>query len=174
MLAAFNSWLKARGHREWSDQTLAGRLKDHDAWQKATRQKVLASKEGLSRPMWTAGTLGNRPHAWLGVRFRTAADDPDDSENVTDSDVKPQGVQGVQGGPEQKRLALHEDLWSALDTLDTPNGADAVEEVPDGASNGRTTGLSEGAEQIADAEAIVNVVNVLGVSRVVDDTAVGR
>lgn len=100
LLAAFNGWLKVRGHREWSDQTLAGRLKDHEAWQGITYQQILASKDGLSRPTWPAATIPKRYRAWVGVRFGVSTDEQDDDPKPVETDTKPQDAQGAQGTPE--------------------------------------------------------------------------
>ena len=94
LLNDFNHWLKARGHREWSDQTLGGRLKDHVEWQQVKHQKVLASRPGRSRPRWVAGEVPKQYRAWLGVRFRTHADDPENDEKPHEN---PQAGQGGRG-----------------------------------------------------------------------------
>ncbi|WP_326547040.1 phage/plasmid primase, P4 family [Mycolicibacterium sp. ND9-15] len=96
LLVVFNGWLKGRGHREWSDQTLSGRLKDHDAWQTVDYQRVKGSRPGISRPGWSAGTLGERFRAWVGVRFRTA---DDDNDSDSDNEGKAPLGQGGQGTP---------------------------------------------------------------------------
>lgn len=88
LLAVFNGWLAERGHREWSDQTLAGRLQDHRAWHGIARRQTLASRPGLSRPVFGVAiptTVPARFQAWHGIRFRLP-DDPDDGS-----------VHGVQG-----------------------------------------------------------------------------
>ena len=136
LLREFNNWLKARGHREWSDQTLNGRLKDHDAWQRVEHRKVLASKAGRSRPGWVESAVPKQYHAWLGVRFRTHYDDIEADENTQDG-------RGGQGGPELQLIPIHEQ------PLECP-----VHPVQsDGAGNGTKMQKTPGADGQADQAA---------------------
>jgi putative DNA primase/helicase len=84
LLDDINQWLEARGHRKWSDKTLAARFGDHDevARNRVKRDRVYHSSE-LSRPPGrldyvfdgpSAGAVPARYWAWIGVRFAT----PDD------------------------------------------------------------------------------------------------
>jgi P4 family phage/plasmid primase-like protien len=92
LLDDVNSWLKARGHRTWSDKTLAARFGDHDV---VTTHGVTADRarksEFTSRPdgpdPYDNGShtfyfdepkqrkLPERYRAWMGVRFRCSNDD---------------------------------------------------------------------------------------------------
>jgi putative DNA primase/helicase len=88
LLDDINQWLEARGHRKWSDKTLAARFGDHDEVTRNRVKKDRANKsEELSRPPGrldyvfngpSAGPVPDRYRAWLGVRFATPADSGSD------------------------------------------------------------------------------------------------
>ncbi|WNG79958.1 phage/plasmid primase, P4 family [Mycobacterium sp. ITM-2016-00316] len=79
LLWDFNSWLKASGHREWSDQTFASRFGDHPrvvAREVEKKTKVRSTLPGLSRCKHRQGDLSSRLQAppkqfaaWAGLRF---------------------------------------------------------------------------------------------------------
>jgi putative DNA primase/helicase len=75
---AFAEWLAANGHQKWTAQTFAERFEQHDeiaargivhrrVWQPST--PLTASRRNTFKP------LPQRFRAWVGVRFRTDADD---------------------------------------------------------------------------------------------------
>ena len=87
----FTQWLKESGHHPWSDQSLSSRLGQHDqVTSHGVRKKpgVRSSRPGLSRRERTGTdlvnvrTTGLNPPkqyvAWLGLRFRTPSDEPDE------------------------------------------------------------------------------------------------
>lgn len=99
LVAAFNAALIKRGHKAWSDQTLAARLNDHDVWGGIERRQTLSSTKGLSRPPWGAVVpvgVPNRYQAWHGIRFREPTDDADDEKNGR----IPLDARGARGTPE--------------------------------------------------------------------------
>jgi putative DNA primase/helicase len=76
LLADFNDWLKAHGHREWSDRTLAGRLEEHGEFiAHQVEKKRVRPDENLSLRAPTLNPVPGQYHAWLGVRFRQPHDD---------------------------------------------------------------------------------------------------
>jgi hypothetical protein len=89
LLADLNEWLVSRGHRPWSDKTLAARFGDHDevARHRVEHGRARVGDEGLSRPpgRWMPGdpfvtpgpgdAIPERFRAWKGVRFRDKKDD---------------------------------------------------------------------------------------------------
>jgi P4 family phage/plasmid primase-like protien len=88
LLEDVNEWLEVRGHRKWSDKTLAARFGDHDevSRHRVKKDRVYRSRK-LSRPSeWAAftfdgphrGPVPGRYAAWLGVRFVTPADTASD------------------------------------------------------------------------------------------------
>jgi hypothetical protein len=117
LFAAFNAWLRERGHREWSDQTLASRLNDHQSWNGIERRQTYATTAGISRPpigVPVPMAVPNRYQAWHGVRFRLP-NEPDD-EDV---------ARGARGAPK---------VFTSLETIESlehpllplPNGVGTV------------------------------------------------
>ncbi len=77
LLSEFNAWLAERGQREWGDRTFSARFRDHDA---VTGASILDGRArpgpGTSRAQFRIlEQPADRYRAWLGVRFRTPADD---------------------------------------------------------------------------------------------------
>ena len=88
----FSDWLKANGHVGWSDQNFSARLSQHSealTHGVEKKPKVRESKERLLSRRRGVGfnsldSLKPPPKqfsAWLGIRFRTPDDDPDDTGN---------------------------------------------------------------------------------------------
>jgi P4 family phage/plasmid primase-like protien len=91
LLDDINAWLTARGHRPWSDKTLAARFGDHDAvTTRSVKKRKVRKSDAVSRPYtppsydsyqfsdpWRKDTRpGSEPlpatyAAWTGVRFAT-------------------------------------------------------------------------------------------------------
>ena len=80
----FSGWLKDSGHHVWTDQNFSARLGQHSlvADRGVRRQnRVHSSRKGLSRrslQLFEGTSNGQVPRqyaAWLGLRFRTKADD---------------------------------------------------------------------------------------------------
>jgi hypothetical protein len=73
LFANFTDWLRANGHREWTDQNFTARLSQHSevpGWVK--KDRVSQGKAGLSRklPQGSGSVAVPRQYtAWLGVRF---------------------------------------------------------------------------------------------------------
>ena len=75
----FTTWLRSRGHQQWSDKTLVARFGGHDETQrwKVERKKVRRKMGdiGLSRPPVAGSGWEARPtpqtsyQAWVGLRF---------------------------------------------------------------------------------------------------------
>jgi putative DNA primase/helicase len=105
---AFNGWLKARGHREWSDQTFSGRLKEHEEWRGIEHRQMLASKVGLSRPTWAVGVPHNRFWSWCGVRFRNFWDESKIEDELAISGKNVTNARGARGRQEVESLKLYE------------------------------------------------------------------
>ncbi|MEP6762165.1 MAG: phage/plasmid primase, P4 family, partial [Sporichthyaceae bacterium] len=78
LLGDFNTWLKAHGHREWSDKTLTSRLEEHDEFAAHDVEKrTIRGNDRLSRPTFWDDVRTEPPgmyKAWLGLRFRQTAD----------------------------------------------------------------------------------------------------
>ncbi|MFK0217761.1 phage/plasmid primase, P4 family [Streptomyces vinaceus] len=82
LLDDFNGWLRSHNHQKWSDKTFTSRFGSHD---ETARHRVEKGQHrldaSLSRPpvsdAWGEPPRGTpmRYAAWLGLRFRTAADD---------------------------------------------------------------------------------------------------
>jgi P4 family phage/plasmid primase-like protien len=74
-LEAFNSWLQANGHNEWSKETFGPRFEQHAETVRHGVTKVHPHDrpEGLSRFGWPKEPPA-RPRVYQGVRFRTASD----------------------------------------------------------------------------------------------------
>jgi putative DNA primase/helicase len=91
----FTEWLTANGHQKWTSQTFADRFGQHDeiAGKKIIHTRIFLPStragglhEGLSdsrapRSFGTAKPLPQRFWAWVGVRFRTEADDRAESRD---------------------------------------------------------------------------------------------
>jgi P4 family phage/plasmid primase-like protien len=119
LLDDINQWLEARGHRKWSDKTLAARFGDHDevARNRVKRDRVYHSSE-LSRPPGrlddvfdgtSAGAVPARYWAWIGVRFAT----PDDLASDKGNEIYGTGrtaktlMRGYEGSEEVSNLPSH-------------------------------------------------------------------
>jgi P4 family phage/plasmid primase-like protien len=116
LLADLNDWLDDRGHRPWSDKTLAARFGDHEeiAGRHVEKRKTRASA-ALSRPpdrtpygapfdMANDDKPMPRTYAaWHGLRFATDEDLAEDQ--VDDHDQDPgQGDDQAAGGDESSRV----------------------------------------------------------------------
>jgi hypothetical protein len=75
MLEAFNAWLRANGHKEWSKETFGPRFAAHV---ETVRHRVVEKRPRqlptLHRYGWSVKPLPQRPAVYLGVRFRTDFD----------------------------------------------------------------------------------------------------
>jgi putative DNA primase/helicase len=79
----FTDWLKDHGHAGWTDQNFTARFGQHpEVTAHGVQKKLIRSTapQTLSRrprPSWHTGSepAPERYRAWLGVRFRTPADD---------------------------------------------------------------------------------------------------
>jgi phage/plasmid-associated DNA primase len=110
LLDEVNAWLTSRGHRPWSDKTLAARFGEHDEIiRKGVRKGRVRNSVELSRPPPTTAeaepgfeTVGVREvpaglyTAWLGVRFATREDAEKDAAEDASDKGKRESVQGVQ------------------------------------------------------------------------------
>ncbi len=97
LLADFNTWAESRGLRAWGDQTLSERFGGHGTVTSAEVQRTrLSNGPGLSRPTRTylSTPVPTRFRGWVGVRFRTDADDARD-----DLKAPLDGVDGVLRSP---------------------------------------------------------------------------
>lgn len=109
LLADFNGWLEAKGHRPWADKTFAARFGGHDELgANRVEKKKIRARPGLSRPPYRGPSWGTPPAAqtlpavyaaWVGIRFRS------DDEAEADEESKPASscenkdhVPGVPGG----------------------------------------------------------------------------
>jgi len=73
-----NRWLSGNGHQEWSAELIADRLASHAVMteNRVSKGRRYRTENGLSRPSWCAAVPdATRFAAWSGVRFRTRADD---------------------------------------------------------------------------------------------------
>lgn len=82
LLDDFTAWLRSHNHQKWSDKTLVSRFGNHDETSRhRVEKRIQRLGGGLSRPpiedSWNEPPRPSpmRYTAWLGVRFRTAADD---------------------------------------------------------------------------------------------------
>jgi putative DNA primase/helicase len=85
LLADINEWLIARGQHTWSEKLFAARFGDHaEIAAHQVEKRFIRQRAGLSRRVagnWSSGFPLQPPaapakyHAWLGLRFRTDADD---------------------------------------------------------------------------------------------------
>ena len=72
-----NEWLKAMGHRPWSDKTMVARFGDHSAFaeHQIEKKRVRFDNDAISRPGDRARLMNTYPlpkqyTAWLGVKFK--------------------------------------------------------------------------------------------------------
>ncbi|MFG2330169.1 phage/plasmid primase, P4 family [Streptomyces sp. NPDC048604] len=95
LLDDFNTWLRTHNHQKWSDKTFYSRFASHDETTKhRVEKRQVRLDPSLSRP--PIGEAWDEPHrptpmryaAWLGVRFRTAADDEEVSGEAESSSNK--------------------------------------------------------------------------------------
>jgi P4 family phage/plasmid primase-like protien len=125
LLEDLNTWLAARGHRPWSDKTLAARFGDHEeiGYHRVEKKKTRQSK-ALSRPLGKAepGSPFTSPGdhgvpqsyaAWHGVRF------------VTDSDL----TSDVPAVPAKSKLSYESSHEGSFQSAGTP-GTDQEQHTP--------------------------------------------
>lgn len=79
MLDAFNDWLKDNGHNRWSRELFTPRFESHVETTRhgveSRRTRDLKNVSRWSASSWDAPEpVPDRAVAWMGVRFRTAAD----------------------------------------------------------------------------------------------------
>jgi hypothetical protein len=87
LLDDFTNWLRSHNHQKWSDKTFASRFGSHDETTRhRVEKRIQRLSAGLSMPPLNE-SWGEPPRstpmrytAWLGVRFRTAADDKEDAD----------------------------------------------------------------------------------------------
>jgi hypothetical protein len=91
MLQAFNSWMKQNGHAEWSKELFGSRFKTHEETRRChieeRRPRNLGGLEVSRPPEAVLDRLKERPHVYVGVRFRTADEtsrDEHDQEEWSD------------------------------------------------------------------------------------------
>jgi P4 family phage/plasmid primase-like protien len=107
LLTSLNDWLAARGHRAWSEKTLAARFGSHDeiATHRIEKRRMRRSPELSRRPgassTWIIDKVPDMYTAWTGLRFREDGENAPTSANAT-------AVQGVQAGPVNRQIALTE------------------------------------------------------------------
>jgi putative DNA primase/helicase len=69
----FGEWLSARGHREWSQQTVNARFAGHEVFAEVERKKVAFTVKLMpSRPGMMIRPVPANAMAWRGVRFKTS------------------------------------------------------------------------------------------------------
>jgi putative DNA primase/helicase len=69
----FNDWLRARGHKEWSQQLINARFAGHEAMAEVERKRVkFSAKTQPSRPPMSLRPVPANTQAWLGVRFKSS------------------------------------------------------------------------------------------------------
>ncbi len=89
LLADFNTWIGDR-YQQWPAELLADRFGSHPVVTEHGVQKGRKYRKdtGLSRPEgYAAATDKVRFRAWSGIRFRTRADDLDESEAAQDEEA---------------------------------------------------------------------------------------
>lgn len=99
MLADLNRWLEDHGHRPWSDKLMTSRFASHDVLRghHVEKRQVRAYSVGKqpSRPavdrFHTRKQVPARYQAWLGLRFRTDADDDAQDYPVSFDDAAVRG-----------------------------------------------------------------------------------
>jgi putative DNA primase/helicase len=85
LLEDFTNWLRSHNHQKWSDKTFVSRFGSHDETSRhRVEKRIVRLDASLSRPP-VDESWGEPPRptpmrytAWLGVRFRTEADDKED------------------------------------------------------------------------------------------------
>ncbi len=80
LLAEFNKWLDANGHQHWTKELFGARFGGHALVSEHRVEKARPRHQnGLSRPapgrLMALPELESRPRCWVGIRFRTPADD---------------------------------------------------------------------------------------------------
>ncbi|WLW55565.1 phage/plasmid primase, P4 family [Streptomyces sp. YU58] len=95
LLASLNDWLRGREMHVWNDKTVSARFGNHDEFaQHGVIKKQQRRNDRLSRPDGSepgdpfGGDVGSAYKAWVGVRFRSATEGPDQDH-----------VSGVSGSP---------------------------------------------------------------------------
>ena len=93
LFRAFAEWLSANGHQPWSDQRFTERLRDHSAFveHRLERRRLRANKtnqQTLSRRRDIDAMVAPpaQYQSWIGLRFRTDADDADIAESTGNGD----------------------------------------------------------------------------------------
>lgn len=95
LLDDFTNWLRSHNHQKWSDKTFVSRFGSHDETTRhRVEKRVQRLSAGLSMPPLNE-SWGEPPRstpmrytAWLGVRFRTVADDKEDADEEKDGSNK--------------------------------------------------------------------------------------
>jgi P4 family phage/plasmid primase-like protien len=82
LLEAFNTWLRANGHNEWSKELFGPRFLQHDeSVRHGVEYKQTRHPQNVSRlPGSWPRDIPARPWVYQGVRFRTESDPFDDEE----------------------------------------------------------------------------------------------
>jgi P4 family phage/plasmid primase-like protien len=81
LLNDFNSWLRESGHQEWSKETFTPRFGEHSETRRhgVERRETCQLAGWVPRPLWGhTQTRPARAKVWLGVRWRTEADAPEE------------------------------------------------------------------------------------------------
>jgi P4 family phage/plasmid primase-like protien len=80
----FTKWVTERGHHQWTDRTFAARFSGHDeVSRRVAKRKVRKGPARSTRHPGFGGDMGPETYAaWVGIRFRTPADDA--AETVAD------------------------------------------------------------------------------------------
>lgn len=129
LLDDFNEWITRRGHRTWSDRTFAARFGGHgETATHRVEKKNIRARDGLSRiPLhqWdTQKPVPTRYHAWLGVRFRTDADDRADDEPTQSVDQHQcEGGTGGTGTSVPRTIPIGRSFGDTRSTRSTPSDA---------------------------------------------------
>jgi P4 family phage/plasmid primase-like protien len=73
MHAVFNAWMKANGHHEWSKELFHSRFKSHaeTGRYRLEERRPRHLDVNVSRPPGAMDQPSERPHIYVGVRFRT-------------------------------------------------------------------------------------------------------
>ncbi|MCX4558101.1 phage/plasmid primase, P4 family [Streptomyces phaeochromogenes] len=111
LLESMNNWLRAKEMHTWTDKLVAARFGNHDEFgQHGVIKKQQRRNDRLSRPDGSgpgdpfAGDVGPAYKAWVGVRFRTSAEGPnqDPVSAVSGSPIDAQTIPlaRVKRGPE--------------------------------------------------------------------------
>ncbi len=115
LLDDVNEWLDTRGHHKWADKLLTSRFGEHD---EVTQHRVVKTEsralQGLVRRHF--GDTPRKAKVWLGVRWRTEADDEQDERVTPESD----SVAGVAGGLDKSIVKeILRGIGTTRDTRDT-------------------------------------------------------